>query len=205
MDKLKNFIYINKNITVFLVVLMLTGIFFGSLLPIFLSVDDKKLVADYLLNFIGQVKSGCDSLFLLSNGLLSNCLFLILIWLLGISVIGVPIVLFFFFYKCFILGFSISSIIFNYGFKGILFSFAYIFPHHVFNIFIYSILTSFSLIFSIRLLLLFFKKNDFNIRGSFNKYLKILLFCLITLLISVLYEAFINPYILSFVFNLLGL
>ena len=205
MDKFKRFIYVNKNITVFLIGLLLTGIFFGSLLPMFLSTEDKKLISEYLFSFISQVKSGFDSLVLLNNGLFNNGLFLILIWLLGISVIGVPIVLFLFFYKCFIFGFSISSIIYNFGFKGVLFSFAYIFPHHVIDLFIYGILTSFSLIFSIRLFFMFFKKVDFNIRESFNKYLKVLFFCCVVVVVSVLYEAFVNPYILSFIFNLLGL
>ena len=185
--------------------IVIVGVLFGSILPIFLSVDDKKLVSDYLFGFVNDIKDGFDSIVFLKNGLLGNCLFLILIWLLGVSIIGVPIILFLFFYKCFILGFSISSIIINYGLKGVLFSFIYVFPHQVINILIYLMLTSYSLIFSIKLLCYILRKIEFNIRNSFRKYFKIFIFCFGGLIISVLYESFVNPHILSFIFNLLGI
>lgn len=205
MDKLKRLFVFNKKVFVFLFCLMIIGIIFGSSLPVFLNSDDKSLVSQYLSDFIVQVKSGCDSLFLLRNGLSNNGIFSFLIWLLGISIIGIPIVLFLFFFKCFIFGFSISSIIINYGFKGILFSFFYIFPHQVINLVIYMLITNYSLIFSFKIIGLIFKKNDFNISVSFNKYLKIFLVCLIFLFMSVLYESFVGPYVLSFIFKLLGL
>lgn len=205
LDKLKRLFNINKKVFVFLLGVVIIGVLFGSILPIFLSVDDKKIVSDYLLGFVSNMKDGFDSIIFLKNGLFSNGLFLVLIWLLGVSIIGIPIVLFLFFYKCFIFGFSISSIVMNYGFKGIVFSFSYIFPHHVINIFIYLILTSYSLIFSIKLLCYVLRKIEFNIRNSFRKYFKIFIFCFIILIISVLYESFINPYLLSFIFNLLGI
>ena len=205
MDKLKGLFSINKKIFVFLLGIVVIGVLFGSILPVFLSVDDKKLVSDYLLGFVNNIKDGFDSIIFLKNGLFNNGLFLILIWLLGVSIIGVPIVLFLFFYKCFIFGFSISSIIINYGFKGILFSLSYVFPHQVINILIYLVLTSYSLIFSIKLLCYILRKIEFNIRNSFTKYFKIFVFCFIFLGISILYESFINPHILSFVFNLLGI
>ena len=205
MDKLKGLFIINKKIFVFLLGIVIIGVLFGSILPIFLSVDDKKLVSDYLLGFINNIHDGFNSLVFLKNGLFNNGLFLILIWLLGVSIIGVPIVLFLFFYKCFIFGFSISSIIVNYGFKGILFSLSYVFPHQVINILIYLVLTSYSLIFSVKLLCYILRKIEFNIRNSFRKYFKIFVFCFIVLLISVLYESFVNSHVLSFVFNLLGI
>lgn len=204
-DKLKGLFNINKKIFVFLLGVVIIGVLFGSILPIFLSVDDKKLVSDYLLNFSNSIKDGFDYFAFFKNGLFGNGLFLVLIWLLGVSIIGVPIILFLFFYKCFVFGFSISSIIINYGFKGILFSLSYIFPHQAINILIFSVLSSYSLIFSIKLLFYIFKKIDFNIRDSFRKYFKIFLVCFSALLISILYESFINPHILSFIFNLLGI
>ena len=139
------------------------------------------------------------------NGLLTNCCYGLLIWLLGISVIGVPIVLFMFFSKCFILGFSVSSIIVNYKIKGVLFSLVYIFPHQVINIIVYGLLTVYSIIFSLRILFLLFKKNDFNINLAFNRYFKIFILLFILLLVSTLYEIFLSPVILKLVFDLLGL
>lgn len=196
---------VNKNLFVFLLGIVFLGVIFGSILPIFLSVDDKKLVSEYLIGFISNIKDGFNSLIFFKNGLISDGLFLFLIWVLGISVIGIPIVLFLFFYKCFIFGFSISSIIINYGFKGIIFSLSYVFPHQVINILIFLFLSSYSLIFSIRLMLFILRKFEFNIRVYFRKYLSILLVSCVGLFISILYESFINPYVLGFIFNLIGI
>lgn len=205
MDKLRNVLKVNKKVFVFLLCILILGVLFGSILPIFLDPNDKKLVNEYLSSFVLDIKGEFDFLIFLKNGLLSEGLFFLIIWLLGISIIGVPIVLFLFFYKCFVIGFSISSIIINYGFKGILFSLSYIFPHYAFSIFSYIILTSYSLIFSIKLLLFILKKTEFNIRVSFKKYLYVFLFCFLIVIFCILYEAFVNPYVLRFVFKLLGI
>ena len=205
MDKLKGIFRINKKVFVFLLCVVILGILFGSILPIFLSSDDKRLVSEYLFSLVLNIKGEFDSLFFLKNGLLCEGLFFLIIWLLGVSIIGVPIILFLFFYKCFVIGFSISSIIINYGFKGILFSFIYIFPHYVISIFSYIILTSYSLIFSIKLLFFILKKIDFNIRLSFRKYLYVFLFGFFIVFICIVYEAFVNPYVLRFILNLLGI
>ena len=205
MDKLKRLINVNKKIFVFLIVLSVIALIFGSVLPIFLSVDDKKLVSDYLISFVDGVKNNLDYVFLLKNSLINNCGFMFLIWLLGISIIGVPIVLFLFFSKCFILGFSITSIILNYGFEGVLISLCYVFPHHIINILTLILITNYSLIFSLKLIFLIIKKHDFNISIAFNKYFKIFMLGLFLMVMCSLYETFVNPIVLQFVFNLLGI
>jgi len=205
MDKLKAIFNINKKMLVFLFGIMVIGIVFGSSLPIFLDAQDKSLVSNYLSDFVAQINNGINSLFLLKNSLINNMFFSFLIWVLGISIIGVPLVLFLFFFKCFIFGFSISSIIINYGFNGLLFSFAYIFPHQVINIFVYGLLSNYSLIFSIKLTGLVFKKNNFNIKNAFNKYFKVFLFCIILNVVSSIFESFVSPVFIGFIFKLLGM
>lgn len=205
MDKLKKIFSVNKRVFVFLLGLMFIGVIFGSSLPIFLNNEDKVLVSEYLSNFVSQINNGYDSLFLFKNSLINNGIFAFLIWILGVSIIGIPIILFLFFFKSFVFGFSISSIIVNYGFKGILFSFSYIFPHQVINLCVYGVLTNYSLIFSIKLIGMIFKKVDFNIRGAFNRYFRIFIFCFLVFILSGLFESFISPLFMGFVFRLLSL
>lgn len=205
MDKLKKFLNINKKMFVFLLGIMIIGIAFGSVLFLFINDSDKVLVSDYLIDFVSNVKNGVNCFDLFRNGFFSNIIYICFIWLLGISVIGIPFSLFIFFSKCFILGFSISSILANYGVKGILFGFFYIFPNQVINLIVYGIIANYSLIFSLKLIGLLLKKSEFNVRIAFNKYFKIFIFSLIVLIFSVLYEAFIGPYILSFIFKLLDI
>ena len=94
MDKLKSLFRINKKVLVFLLGIVILGVLFGSILPLFLSIDDKKLVSDYLLSFTSNIKDGFDSFAFLKNGFFSNFLFLFFIWIMGVSIIGVPVVLF---------------------------------------------------------------------------------------------------------------
>ena len=110
MDKLK--IKINKKIFVFLFVLMLMGIIAGSIFTIILNSSDKELVINHLNEFIDNINNNrLDYLFALKNNLITNISYVILIWLLGISVIGLPIIIIMFFTKCFILGFSVGAVL----------------------------------------------------------------------------------------------
>lgn len=204
MDKFKRLFLVNKKVSVFLFGILLVSIVFGSILPLFLSSSDKVVVSDYLTNFVSNIEN-YNYLSLFYNGLISNCGFLVVLWLLGISVIGCVIVLFLFFLKGFILGFSICSIIINYGVKGILLGFVYLFPHQIINIFVYGIMTCYSLVFSIKFILFLFKKYDFNVRFAFNRCFKVFCVNFVLLFISVLYESFLWPIIMVFVCKLLGL
>lgn len=205
MDKLKKYLYINKKVFVFLISLSIIGVVFGSLLPIFLSEGDKNVIGDYITSFVGDIKNTNSFMNVFINSIVSNFGFTILVWLLGVSIIGVPIVLVMFFSKCFVLGFSISSIIINYGFKGCLFGFLYAFPLFVLYIFIYAFLTNYSLIFSFRFIFYITNKFDFNLKSAFNKYFMKLCICLCFVLVCCLYETFALPYVLNFVFKFLGI
>lgn len=205
MDKLKSNIRINKNLFVFLVVIIAVGIAAGSIFVTVLNNDDKIMVSDYLNNFLNNLNSNN----LNYSGTLINTLIFtlggaLLIWLLGISVIGFILILLFLFIKAFALGFSIGSIIINFNFKGILIALAYIVPHHIINMMIFLLISSYALILSYRLINSFTKKKAFEFKGIFNKYLFILGFSLIILLISVLYEVYGAPKLINFIVSILN-
>ena len=87
MDKLKNNIRINKNLFVFLVVIVAVGVASGSIFVTVLNDSDKIMVSDYLNNFLNNLSSND----LNYNGTLINTLIFtlglaILIWILGIMV-----------------------------------------------------------------------------------------------------------------------
>ena len=205
MDKLKSNIRINKNLFVFLVVIIAVGIAAGSIFVTVLNNEDKIMVSDYLNNFLNNLNSNN----LNYSGTLINTLIFtlggaLLIWLLGISVIGFILILLFLFIKAFALGFSIGSIIINFNFKGILIALAYIVPHHIINMMIFLLISSYALILSYRLINSFTKKKSFEFKGIFNKYLFVLGFSLIILLISVLYEVYGAPKLINLIVSLLN-
>ena len=205
MDKLKSNIRINKNLFVFLVVIIAVGIAAGSIFVTVLNNEDKVMVSDYLNNFLNNLNSNNLNY---SGTLVNTLIFTLggafLIWLLGISVIGFILILLFLFIKAFALGFSIGSIIINFNFKGILIALAYIVPHHIINMMIFLLISSYALILSYRLINSFTKKKSFEFKGIFNKYLFVLGFSLIILLISVLYEVYGAPKLINLIVSLLN-
>lgn len=205
MDKLKSNIRINKNLFVFLVVIVAVGVASGSIFVTVLNDSDKIMVSDYLNNFLNNLNSNN----LNYNGTLINTLIFtlglaILIWILGISVIGFALILLFLFIKAFSLGFSVASIIINFNFKGILIALAYVVPHHIINLMIYLLISSYALVLSYRLISSFTKKKNFDFKGIFNRYLFIIGFSLIILLFSVLYEVYLAPSLINMIVNILA-
>ena len=204
MDKLKRRIYFNKNLFLFLIVLVLVGVGAGALFSLILSDGDKKLVTDYLNDFITNIsKSNFNFNVSFFNTVIFTLGFALIIWLFGISIIGILFVLPFLFIKSFVLGFSIGSILINFKFKGILLSLAYVVPPHVVNIMVYILISAYSIMISYRLFNSMREKKNFDFKLFMNKYLFILLFSLSILFISSLYEVFVLPNIMHFIVNLI--
>ena len=204
LDKLKRKVRFNKNLFVFLFVLVTTGLFAGALFSVILSDSDKKMVSDYLNNFLLNLSSDKIN-FNVSffNTLIFTLGFALIIWIFGISIIGVLLVLPFLFFKSFILGFSVGSILINFKIKGVILSLIYIVPHHAINILVYILISAYSIMISYRMVTCMFKKKSFDFKLFMSKYSFILIFSLIILFITSLYESFILPYVLKFVFNLI--
>ena len=198
LDKLKEIIKINKKTLLFFTILLLIGIISGAIFMAILNETDKKLIVEYFNNFISNIENNKLSyLNALKNGVFNNLLYIIIVWLLGISIIGIPIVIIMFFIKSFTLGFSISSIIFNYKLKGCLLAFTNIFPHQILNFLIYMILTTYSIFFSLKIINSIIKKKTIDFKILMNKYFKVLIFSIIIILISILIEVFITPLLIK--------
>lgn len=201
MDKLK--ITINKKMFIFLLTLFVIGIIVGSLFVTILKDSDKTLITESLNNFFTNVKDlSLNWESTLITTLITHISYVIGIWILGISIIGLPLILIIFFSKAFILGFSIGSILLNYNVKGILLSIAYIFPHHIINFFIYTILSIYALSLSIKLFDSLLHKKKLDFRPILNKYLFILLLSIVLCITSTLLEVFVMPRLVHYVTTL---
>lgn len=195
LTKLKYGAINNKKIIIFLFGLSLIGIISGSLFITTISSNDKVEVVEYIKEFIKNInnfniKSSIMSL------LISNIGFIILIWLLGISIIGIPIILFMFFTKIFIIGFTISSFILSYKTKGVLLAIIYVLPLQIINILIYTLITLYAIKISNNLIYCIFNRNT-NYKLIPNKYVKILLISVVTIFINIIYESILFPFLLN--------
>lgn len=198
MDKLKEKARANKRIILFLSGISFIGLIFGSIFITVISKTDQNLVQSYIENFMNTVQSGkLNYIDAIKNTLVSNLSFTSIIWILGISIIGIPIILFMYFTKSFMIGFSISSFILKYKLKGILYAVVYIFPHHLINLIVFTLLTIYSIKFSYYLFSSIIKKKTIHFKALMNPYLSVLVIVVVTLLITSLYETFVVPHILK--------
>ena len=189
-QKLKNKLLFKLLVTT--VIFVLLGIFYTAVL----SKADKKSVEESLSLFFKNLDK-LNYLNAFTNCLFSNLLYIIIIWLLGISIIGIPIIILILIIKSFILGFTISTILYFYKLKGVLISIIYIIPL-LLNLFAIIYLSYYAIIFSKNLNgLLFFKKN-INFNHIMKRYFKILLISLLFIVVSSILEIFIIPSVLNF-------
>lgn len=195
----KNSIIKQKKLYRIIITLMIFGIISGILFIFFISKESKTKALVSIKNFFDlmNTSTGINYGKSLLNTLVNNIGYVLLIWLLGISIIGLPITIVLAFMKSFIVGFSISSIISCYKAKGILGAFLYVFPHQIIILFIYLLLSFYSISFSIKLFKSLFLKQTINFRVVMQKYIKILLISLIGIIIVSLYEVFISTYFIK--------
>lgn len=198
LNKVKKQFKFNKKALRFLIGISLIGFIFGTIFILIISSTDKLKVTEYIESFVGNLnKNSFNYLDIFKNTMLNNLMFIIVIWLLGMSVIGIPINIFYYFLKSFVLGFTCVSFILTYKLKGCLFSLIYIIPHNLINITIYTILVYYSINFSLLLIYSIIKKKNINIKIFVNKYFKILIFCFVGIVITSTYEAVILPNIMK--------
>ena len=198
LDKLKSKIKANKRLMLFLCGISLTGLIFGSIFITIISKQDQSLIKSYIENFMNTVQDGklnyVDSI---KNTLISNLSFVAVIWLLGISIIGIPIIIFMYFTKSFMIGFSIASFVLKYKFKGLLYAIIYIFPHHFINLMIFTLLMIYSMKFSYYLANSILKRKTMHFKNLMNPYLGVLIIVVVVVVATCMYETFAVPYFLK--------
>jgi len=184
----------NKNINYFTLFIISIGIISGSIFLILINENDKTSVINQINNFINNINNNnINNVQALKNSLLNNFTYIFLIWILGMSIIGIIFNIFIVYIKGFVLGFSVSSLIYVHGIKGIMSSFIFIFPHQLLNIFCIFILGVYSIMFTNNLYKQIIKNKNTELKHFMKKYLYILLITVIISLFSSLLETFFTP------------
>lgn len=203
-NKAKESLIKQKKRYLFLIILTIVGIIAGIIFTTILKEIDKKLVTEQLSSFFNEIKTGnihYTKGFI--NSISSNILYCVGIWLLGISLIGFPIILFLHFMKGFTVGFIIGSIFANYHLLGIIGIVTYLFPHHILNLLLSIFLTFYAMSFGIKLFSYLFLKKEINFKEAMRKYLQILMISLTGFLISSLFEIYLSPFLIKLFTNII--
>ena len=189
----------NKYKYILLITIIIIGIISGFILANILSFNDKKIISSEVGEYLINLKNGNNfgNFNNIINSFSINILYLLIIFIFSLSVIGIifnPIILYF---KSFIVGFSIGIMINIYSFTGILFGIFSVFPHQIVNLVIYLFVSFYGMKLSINLFKLIFLKKKFDFSSFMAKYLKVMLFSVVILIISSIYEVFLGDFILK--------
>ena len=194
----------NKKVNLFVIFIVILGIISGTLFLMVLNENDKSEVINEIGTFMANINTNnINNLNSFKNSLIEGMILIILSWILGMSIIGVIFNIFFIYMKSFIIGFSISSFILVYKYKGILSSLVYTVPSQLINILIILILGVYTLLFSKYLFkMIFIKDKTVNLGKFFKKYVLVFGICIILCLVSSLCEAYLLPSLLKVMIKL---
>ena len=189
--------FIKKNkLFSFVLFLTITTIIIGLLLPSILDDSITKEINNNLNIYLNSIK-GSKLVYheLLKSNIINNLLFILIIWLMGISIIGIPIIIFLYINKVLIYGLEIVFLI--KGNTNIIFILLYIFPKTI-NLFIIFILIYYALNFSIILIKTLILNKKYNLKSIMMRYLKVLIIILILIILSIFIESFIYTNIIKY-------
>lgn len=121
---------------VFVGVLFLVGVLFGALMVNALSLEQQQEMARYLNHFFVNVQDGGETMSQSSYWSIAalHLKWIGLIWILGLSVIGLPGILILDFLKGVLIGFTVGYLVGQYSWKGLLFALVSIAPQNLFII-----------------------------------------------------------------------
>lgn len=194
----------DKKVNTFIMFIIILGIISGSLFLVVLKDTDHNLVIEKINTFFTNINTNnINNIEAFKNAFIENIIFVILVWILGMSIIGIIINIFIIYLKGFIIGFSLSSFFLVYKYKGLLAALIYVFPTSIINILVCLLLGVYSVLFTINLWkIIFLKEKNYNMKKFIKKYFLVLILCIILILISSLTEGFLIPSLLKLVIKL---
>lgn len=204
LSRIKSIIFPNKKINYIVITILFLGVITGALFSTMIDLNDKKLVLEKIQLFISNINSGnINNISALKNSIIINLSYSFIIWILGLTIIGVIINIFLLYLKGFIFGFSLSAFILTYSYKGIILSILYTLFGQLLNILVIIILTIYSIMFtSIFLKQILKNKQNINIPRYFKNYSLIFAITMIISLISSVSEVFLFPTLIHLIIKL---
>lgn len=175
-------------------IFFLTGLIFGSIGVQVIDQEQAKDLVNGLNDFLNKVdKTSINYWTLALTTIGKNLLILLAIYVLGLTIIGVPITLIIIFTRGFRLGFTIGFLIKTKAAKGILLALASIIPHNLIYLPAYIIAAQVSVVFSLSLIRGRSNYHTLSLSGQFIKYTLFMLFLALLITTGGFVESYVTP------------
>ncbi|WP_058303773.1 stage II sporulation protein M [Gorillibacterium timonense] len=180
---------------IFVSAIFVTGVIFGVVLVSALTLDMTQEIRRHLGHFFETMNQGeeLDAVRSFWSIFGMNVKWVLLIWLFGLSVIGLPLILVLDFFKGALIGFTVGFLAGQYAWKGLLFSLASVVPQNLILIPVMLIGSVSALSFSVYLVKNRFLKQRGTLYQPLFRYCALALLLVILTAAVSLYEAYLSP------------
>ena len=200
--------YFKANIVAyfFIILIFIIGVVVGALAVKTLPDEQKSQLIGYLhIFFTGLTQEGglnTTSENMITSVMFTNGKTILLMWILGFTIVGIPFVLLILFIRGFIIGFTVGFLVNEYVMRGLLFALASVLPHNFFAIPAILVMGVSATRFS---LMLVRRKTYSNINLWYEAagYSIISIAMLVVVLFAALLEVYISPVFMKLVATLL--
>lgn len=198
---IRSFIKENQSLYIFTVVLMTMGVIFGAVIVNSLALEQKQELFGFLQYFFRNIDQ---------NGLVDpNQQFqqamgyyvktVGIMWIFGLSIIGVPMILLLLFLKGIVIGFTVGFLVNQFQWDGVLFALAGVLPQNMLVVPAFVIIGVAGIAFSLRLIKTRLLSNRGQIMPYFISYSLLVIGMFVILTIAALFESYVSPSIMQYV------
>lgn len=197
----------HASVYLFTIVLFLMGVIFGAIVVNSLNFSQKQDLYYYLTQFFGQVAKGqlASAYDMFQQSYFHNLQYIGFMWVLGISIIGLPLILVLLFLKGVVVGFTVGFLVNQMGWQGFLLSFVSVMPQNFIVIPAFIVMGTVSVSFSLKMVRnQFMKRMHEPIFPMIMRYAFVMVAISALLLISASLEAYVSPMIMKQVVQLIN-
>ncbi|UOE96121.1 stage II sporulation protein M [Alkalihalobacillus sp. LMS39] len=194
----------NRSIYLFTIVLFLVGIVFGAIIVNSLSLTQKNDLYMYLNQFFGQVEEGqiAQASTMFSHTFSHYAKYFGLMWILGLSIIGLPVILILLFLKGVVVGFTVGFLVNQMGMSGFLLAFVSVMPQNFILVPAFIIVSVASVSFCLKMIRnQFVKRSNMPIFPQFLRYSMLILCVGALLVVASAIEAYVSPVVMRVVIS----
>ncbi|TBL79822.1 stage II sporulation protein M [Paenibacillus thalictri] len=196
-------LYMKEHVSlyIFVAVILVTGVIFGAVMVNALTLEQKQELTRYLGNFFLTVDQNAlgDAQASLQQSFAMHIKWVLIIWILGLSVIGLPLILILDFLKGVLVGFTVGYLAQQLSWKGMMFALVAVVPQNIVVIPVIVISSVTAMAFSIYLVKNRFMQRKGAISGQLVRYTATVLSLGAVLFGISLFETYVSPVMMKWV------
>jgi len=202
-QRLQLYVRENQSLYLFAIVLLTMGIIFGAILVNSLGITQKQELLSFLQYFFTNMdQNGIpDPRMHFQQALGHYVKTVAIMWILGLSIIGLPMILLLLFLKGIVVGFTVGFLVSQMGWNGVTFAFLGVLPQNMIVVPALIIVGVAGISFSLRLIKTrLFSRRD-KILPYFASYSVLVGWMLLVLTVAAVFETFVTPVLMQYAIN----